>query len=328
MLAETRGWLSERTSAHDDWAVADLLAAKERTGSQVSVVIPAKNEEATVGGVVTGVVGRLVREHPLVDEIVVIDSDSTDATAAVAASAGATVHAASQIRPDLGTHPGKGEAIWKSLHVTTGDLLVFVDADLRLWGPHFVTGLLGPLLADPEVLLVKGFYDRLLRRGGETASTEGGRVTELVARPVLDLWWPELAGVIQPLAGEWAARRSLMESLSVPTGYGVEIASLIDTFAAHGLDAIAQVDLGARAHEHQKDHDLAVMAAELLAVTSARCALVPEAHGTNPEGTATMTTRASTLQQYSRDGGWRERPVPLIQRPPAGPLRRPTEEAR
>ena len=316
MLAETRGWLSERTSVHTDWTVADLLAAKERAGSTVSVVIPAKNEAATVGAVVAGIVAELVRAAPLVDEVVVIDSDSRDGTADAAREAGAVVRAAAEIRPDLGTNPGKGEAIWKSLHVTSGDLLVFVDADLRLWGPHFVTGLLGPLLDDPEVLLVKGFYDRLLRRDAETASTEGGRVTELVARPVLNLWWPQLAGVIQPLAGEWGARRQLMESLQVPTGYGVEIATLIDTFARHGLDAIAQVDLGARAHEHQKDHDLAVMAAELLAVTRARC---PGAEGPG--------VRADVLQQHTRDGGWRERKVPLVERPPAGPLRRPAHPA-
>ncbi|MBM6545307.1 glucosyl-3-phosphoglycerate synthase [Janibacter sp. YIM B02568] len=317
MLAETRGWLSTRTSTHHDWGVEDLREAKERSGSRVSVVIPAKNEVATVGAVVAGIVAELVRAAPLVDEVVVIDSDSRDGTADAAREAGAVVRAAAEIRPDLGTNPGKGEAIWKSLHVTSGDLLVFVDADLRLWGPHFVTGLLGPLLDDPEVLLVKGFYDRVLRSGGAAVSTEGGRVTELVARPMLDLWWPELAGVIQPLAGEWGARRPLMESLQVPTGYGVEIATLIDTFARHGLDAIAQVDLGARAHEHQKDHDLAVMAAELLAVTRARC---PGAEGPG--------VRADVLQQHTRDGGWRERKVPLVERPPAGPLRLDIEEAR
>lgn len=327
MLAETRGWLRERSFAHSDWTIPDLLAAKERSGSRVSVVIPAKNEEATVGDVVGGVVDQLVRAAPLVDEVVVIDSDSRDSTAEAARQAGAVVHAAAKIRPDLGTHPGKGEAIWKALHVTSGDLLVFVDADLRLWGPHFVTGLLGPLLTDPRTLLVKGYYDRLLQRGGAAVSTEGGRVTELVARPVLDLWWPELAGVIQPLAGEWAVRRPLMESLSIPTGYGVEIATLIDTFQRHGLDAIAQVDLGARAHEHQKDHDLAVMAAELLAVAHARCSSVVEVRGTSLEMSDRTSVRAGVradvLQQHTRDAGWRERPVPLIERPPAGPLRDP-----
>ena len=145
-----------------------------------------------------------------------------------------------------------------------------MDADLTRWGPHFVTGLLGPLLADPQVRLVKGFYERVRTADDGSTSTEGGRVTELVARPLLSLWWPQLAGVVQPLAGEWAARRGLMESLSIPVGYGVELSTLLDTAARYGLDALAQVDLGSRAHKHQADHDLAVMAAELLLVAEAR----------------------------------------------------------
>ena len=199
-----------------------------------------------------------------------MDSDSTDATADVAAEAGAKVYRASDVAPGLGTFPGKGEALWKSLLVTSGDLLVFVDADLTHWGPHFVTGLLGPLLADPRVLLVKGFYERLRVGADGSTSADGGRVTELVARPLLSLWWPGLAGVVQPLAGEWAVRRELMESLPVPVGYGVELAALLDTARRHGLDAIAQVDLGRRGHRHQASHDLAVMAAELLAVAERR----------------------------------------------------------
>ncbi|GAA3608495.1 glucosyl-3-phosphoglycerate synthase [Marihabitans asiaticum] len=324
MREETTRWLTARTWTHADWTVPELLRAKSELGSRISVVIPARDEEATVGDVVAGIRRELIdaadADHgaALVDELVVIDSHSRDQTAEVARAAGAQVHAVGAIRPDLGEHPGKGEALWKSLFVTTGDLLVFVDADLRLWGPHFVTGLLGPLLAESSVQLVKGFYDRVLDHGDGEPSVEGGRVTELVARPVLDLWWPELAGVIQPLAGEWAARRPLMESIEVPTGYGVEIAALIDTHAAHGLEAIGQVDLGARAHEHQKDHDLAVMAAELLAVARSRCDEDPGVRG-------------GALHQFTRETGWRERPVPLVQRPPAGPLRRalPTsEEAR
>ena len=213
---------------------------------------------------------RLAADTGLIDEVVVMDSDSTDATAAVAAQAGAAVHRASDVAPELGGWPGKGEALWKSLLVTKGDLLVFVDADLTHWGPHFVTGLLGPLLADPQVLLVKGFYERLYAAGDGSVTADGGRVTELVARPLLSLWWPELTGVVQPLAGEWAIRRDLMESLSVPVGYGVELAVLLDTAAAYGLDAVAQVDLGRRGHKHQASHDLALMAAELLVVAERR----------------------------------------------------------
>ena len=262
-------WLRRRTSRWQDWPERQLSERKLDLGVTVSVVIPAKNEERTVAGVVSAI-ARLAADTGLIDEVVVMDSDSTDATAAIAAQAGAAVYRARDVAPELGGWPGKGEALWKSLLVTKGDLLVFVDADLTHWGPHFVTGLLGPLLADPQVLLVKGFYERLYAAGDGSVTADGGRVTELVARPLLSLWWPELTGVVQPLAGEWAIRRELMESLPVPVGYGVELAVLLDTAAAHGLDAIAQVDLGSRGHKHQASHDLAVMAAELLLVAERR----------------------------------------------------------
>ncbi|NYF97878.1 glucosyl-3-phosphoglycerate synthase [Janibacter cremeus] len=290
-----------------DFVAEDLAALLRERHQTVSVVIPARNEAATVGDVVSVLRRQLVDDVQLVSELVVVDSDSTDETAAIAADAGAIVHRSADIASHLGSHPGKGEALWKSLFVTTGDHLVFVDADLTSWGPHFVTGLVGALTADPATQLVKGWYDRVLDVDGRPKSTEGGRVTELVARPVLDLWWPDLAGVVQPLAGEWAATRALMESISVPTGYGVEIASLIDTHTRHGLDGIAQVDLGARAHRHQKDHDLAVMAAELLAVVDSRRAGEPRP----------IDVAAQELQQFTREDGWRTRPVPLVQRPPA-----------
>lgn len=285
------------------------------------MVVPARDEAATIGDVV-GTLRRDVLDAGAVDELVVIDSDSTDDTAAVAAAAGAVVHASRDVAPELGTLPGKGEALWKSLLVTTGDVLVFVDADLTEWGPHFVTGLLGPLLTDPGVLLVKGFYDRVLDDGAAPAgdgtapvgdgtapagggpSRDGGRVTELVARPLLSLWWPHLAAVVQPLAGEWAVRRSLAVELPFPAGYGVELATLIDTADRYGLDAVAQVDLGSRGHRHQPVHDLAVMAGELLAVADARCAA--------PRG----VPAEPVLHQYRRaEGGWRARPVPVAERP-------------
>ena len=250
---------------------------------------------------------------PLVDEIVVIDSDSTDGTARAAERAGATVHRARDIAPELGSFPGKGEALWKSLLVTQGDLLVFVDADLTRWGPHFVTGLLGPAAAPSpgqQVQLVKGFYERVRTERDGSTSTEGGRVTELVARPLLSLWWPELAGVVQPLAGEWAARRGLMESLTIPVGYGVELSTLLDTFARYGLDALAQVDLGSRAHRHQADHDLALMAAELL--------VVAEARRDHPE------PPGRELHQFVREDGEvrpRSRAIPSHERPPVVTVR-------
>ena len=301
-------WYRRRTSRWQDWPLAELIDAKERCGTRISVVIPARNEERTVAGVVGPLAQALMSDAPLLDELVVIDSDSTDGTAVVAAAAGATVHRASDIAPVLGAYEGKGEALWKSLVVTAGDVLVFVDADLTQWGPHFVTGLLGPLLADPGVQLVKGFYARVHTETDGSVSAEGGRVTELLARPVLSLWWPHLTGVIQPLAGEWAARRELMESLSIPVGYGVELATLLDTVSWHGLDAVAQVDLGSRAHRHQANHDLAVMAAELLVVAERR------------RGRHQPPSMPVTLEQFEREDGEvrrRSRPVPVHERPPA-----------
>jgi len=268
--SRAQAWYGRRTWHWRDWPAEVLLEGKRRAGTRISVVIPARNEERTIAGVVGSLRAALVERTPLIDEVVVIDSDSADGTAAAATKAGATVHWARDIAPELGGYPGKGEALWKSLLVTEGDLLVFIDADLTQWGPHFVTGLLGPLLAEPGVQLVKGFYARIAIGTDGSTSTEGGRVTELVARPLLSLWWPELSGVVQPLAGEWAARRELMESLSIPVGYGVELSTLLDTAATRGLDAIAQVDLGSRGHKHQTDHDLALMAAELLIVAERR----------------------------------------------------------
>jgi glucosyl-3-phosphoglycerate synthase len=263
-----------RTHHWAEWSLDGLTGAK---GDRwVSLVVPARNEAATVGDVVAKVRSALVETVALVDEIVVIDSDSTDDTYAVAADAGATVHRSAEIRPDLGTRPGKGEAMWKSLFVTSGELIVFMDADLVDWDTHFVPGLLGPLLTDPGVELVKGFYERPMVAGGEAVPFEGGRVTELVARPLIALLFPELAGLRQPLAGEWAVRRSLFESLRVPHEYAVELAALIDTERARGLDAIAQVDLGVRAHRHQSLRDLSGMATQILAAALARAGAGPE----------------------------------------------------
>jgi glucosyl-3-phosphoglycerate synthase len=311
-------WFDRNTFHWDDWTLEELLAAK---GAQrVSLVVPARNEAPTVGDVVSRVRAALVDTVALLDEVVVIDSDSTDDTYAVATDAGAVVHRSAEIRPDLGSVPGKGEAMWKSLFVTTGDVLVFMDADLVDWDTHFVPGLLGPLLARPELALVKGFYERpfLGDTGDAPAAYEGGRVTELVARPLIALTHPELSGLVQPLAGEWAVRRSLFESLHVPTGYAVELAALVDTAAARGVDAIAQVDLGRRAHRHQALLDLGAMATQILAAVAARQSPPMLRAGGGGHGEA-----AVTLRQYRPSDGRiaaDDRRVPLGERPPAGPL--------
>jgi len=251
--------------AASEWTTEGLRALKgDRT---ISVVIPAKDEEATVGAVASRILADL---GALVDEVVVIDSDSTDATSEVARRAGAVVHSAADIRPELGAVAGKGEALWKSQFVTRGDLVVFVDADLVDWGTHFVTGLLGPLLTRDDIHLVKAVYDRPMLDDSGNEEEQGGRVTELVARPWLGLHRPELAGIVQPLSGEWAIRRSSFAGFSVPVGYGVEIAAVLDTADRFGVEAIAQVDLGLRTHRHHRHDTLGLMAVQVLAAADHR----------------------------------------------------------
>jgi len=260
-------WLQRSTFREVNWAFDDVLRAKSAT--RISVVIPAHNEVATIGTIIARIREDLMIRSNLVDELIVIDSDSADETATVARAAGATVYSAADIEPELGWRPGKGEAMWKSLSITTGDVIVFVDADLMNFSSTYVVGLAAPLLRHEGISLVKGFYDRDLALDG-AGKSQGGRVTELTARPLISLWWPELAGVIQPLAGEWSARRTLLESLDFPSGYGIEFASLIDTYEMLGLDAIAQVDLGVRRHVHQDLASLGAMAAEVIAAAARR----------------------------------------------------------
>ena len=220
-----------RDGSCTDWDVARLVAAK--AGQRISVVIPARNEAPTIGGIVAAIRRALISDAPLVDEVVVIDSDSTDDTAEIAAAAGALVQPAESIRPELGHHPGKGEALWKSLFVTPGDLLVFIDADLTEWGPHFVTGLLGPLLTTPTCL-GEGVLRPAARRRLGTAEPAGRARHRAGRGPLLSLCWPALTDVVQPLAGEWAIRRKTFATLPVPIGYGVEMSTLLDVHAITG----------------------------------------------------------------------------------------------
>ncbi|WP_326846533.1 glucosyl-3-phosphoglycerate synthase [Streptomyces kaniharaensis] len=263
LLPQAASWLSRRSWSAADRPVHTLLEAKRRTGHTVSVVLPALDEEATVGDIVRTVRRELMERLPLVDELVVVDSGSSDATAAVAAEAGARVEHRDAILPRLPAVPGKGEVLWRSLLVTHGDIVCFVDADLREFDPVFVSGIVGPLLTEPDIQLVKAMYDRPLETNGAVVPAGGGRVTELVARPLLNLHWPELAGFVQPLGGEYAARRSLLERLPFPTGYGVELGLLVDALEATGLDALAQVDVGVRHHHHQDSQALGRMAATI-----------------------------------------------------------------
>lgn len=268
MLEEVERWLSARSWSAADRPIQRLLTAKHATGQSVSVVLPALNEEATVGDIVTVIRRDLMERVPLVDEVVVVDSGSTDRTSAVAAAAGARVVHRDAILPRIPAVPGKGEVLWRSLLVTGGDIVCFVDADLRDFRAEFVSGIVGPLLTDPDVHLVKAMYDRPL---GE-APGQGGRVTELMARPLLNLHWPRLAGFVQPLGGEYAARRSLLEQLPFPVGYGVELGMLVDALHLVGLDALAQVDVGVRRHRHQDGQALGRMSAAIYRTAQLRLA--------------------------------------------------------
>ncbi|MFF0539333.1 glucosyl-3-phosphoglycerate synthase [Streptomyces coelicoflavus] len=268
MLEEVERWLNARSWSAGDRTVRQLLSAKHATGQSVSVVLPALDEEATVGDIVAVIRRELMLRVPLVDELVVVDSGSSDRTSEVAAAAGARVVHRDAILPRIPAVPGKGEVLWRSLLVTGGDIVCFVDADLREFSADFVSGIVGPLLTDPDVHLVKAMYDRPL--GG--AAGQGGRVTELVARPLLNLHWPMLAGFVQPLGGEYAARRSLLERLPFPVGYGVELGMLVDALHLVGLDALAQVDVGVRVHRHQDGRALGRMAAAIYRTAQLRLA--------------------------------------------------------
>ena len=250
---------------------ARLAAAKARSGLSVSVCLPARDEEATVGHTVATVRRTLMEHVQLVDEVIVIDDGSTDATAEAAAWEGALVYGSADILSDLPPGTGKGNALWKSLYVSNGDLVVWLDADVWNFGSHFVTRLLEPLLTQPEIGFVKGYYRRPLF--GDP--TGGGRVTELMARPVLSTLFPELTAFVQPLAGEYAGRRTLLEAVPFVQGWGVEIGLLIDLAERYGNGIFAQADLGVREHRNRPLDQLSPQAMAVL-LTALRRAGIPE----------------------------------------------------
>jgi len=254
-------WLAKRTFHHSNfWDIKWLVEEKERQGLSISLCLPTLNEEKTIGQEIVILKAELSDRYPLLDEIAVIDSGSTDKTCEIAATFGADVYISSEQLTEEGSHHGKGENLWKALYLLTGDIIVYIDADIKNIHPRFVYGLVGPLIQDPEVHYVKAFYDSPIAYSGVLRPTGGGRVTEILIRPLFSLFYPELAAILQPLSGEYAGRRSILERIPFPVGYGVETSMLIDIYQRLGLDAFAQTDLDQRVHRNQETIALGRMA--------------------------------------------------------------------
>ncbi|HLJ04140.1 MAG TPA: glucosyl-3-phosphoglycerate synthase [Solirubrobacteraceae bacterium] len=292
-----------RSYSHRDFPLQRLLASKRAT---VSVCLPARNEARTIGRILSALAP--LAQQGLVDQLVVVDN-STDGTGEIAAELGAEVYDQEELLPEIGPVLGKGDAMWRALEVLSGEVICFLDADSEEFGDHFACGLLGPLITDPGISFVKGYYRRPFRVGDTTYPEGGGRVTELTARPLLDLFYPELAAVRQPLAGEIAARRELLERLPFVTGYGVDIALLLDACAEAGLDSLAQVDLDVRQNAHQSLEDLGPMARAVLHAVASR--LLREGRLSDPFS-------ASVMSLAGEAGPSHQLPV---ERPPAASLR-------
>jgi glucosyl-3-phosphoglycerate synthase len=264
MSIRARSWYRTNTFSHTAYPAQRLAASRERT---VSVCLPARNEARTIGPILAQLMP--LKRAGVVDQIVVVD-DSTDGTSRIARELGAEVHGQEALMPELGPVLGKGDAMWRALPILSGELVCFLDADSERFGPHYACGLLGPLVCERGISFVKGFYKRPFRVAGTTFPEGGGRVTELTARPLLNLFYPELSAVRQPLAGEIAARRELLERLPFATGYGVDIGLLLDAYRLAGLEALAQVDLDVRQNAHQPLRDLGPMASAVLHAVAIR----------------------------------------------------------
>lgn len=262
---KVKKWLENNTFHHSKfWDLVPLVKKKEEQNLKVSLCLPTLNEEKTIGKEVVIFKSELVDRYPLVDEIAVIDSGSTDRTREIAESFGADVYLASEILPEVGSRRGKGENLWKALYQLKGDIIVYVDADIKNIHPRFVYGLLAPLIYREEIKYVKAFYDRPLAFSQGVRPSGGGRVTEILVRPLFSLFFPELTAIIQPLSGEYAVRRDVLDKIPFPIGYGVETSHLLDIYKQWGLDAFGQTDLDRRVHRNQATRDLGKMAFGIL----------------------------------------------------------------
>jgi len=245
-------WLESNTYHYSNfWDIKALVREKERKGLRISLCIPTLNEEKTIGKEIVIFRSELMDRYSLLDEIAVIDSGSTDKTREVAAAFGADVYLSSDILPEEGAKRGKGENLWKAIHQLDGDIICYVDADIKNIHPRFAYGLIAPLVYRDEIQYVKAFYDRPLAFSQGIRPSGGGRVTEILVRPLFSLFFPELTSLIQPLSGEYAVRRPVLESISFPIGYGVETSHILDVYHSHGLNAFAQTDLDQRVHRNQ-----------------------------------------------------------------------------
>ena len=258
-------WLERNTFHHGAfWDLIKLVKEKEKKGLKISLCIPTLNEEKTIGKEVLILRSELMERYPLVDEFAVIDSGSQDKTLEVASNYGADVYLASDILPEVGNKRGKGENLWKAIHQLKGDIICYVDADISNIHPRFVYGLVAPLIHRDEVTYVKAFYDRPLNYSSGLRPSGGGRVTEILTRPLFSLFYPELSQIIQPLSGEYAARREVLEKIPFPIGYGVETSHLLDLYELYGLETFAQTDLDRRVHRNQTTNALGKMSFGIL----------------------------------------------------------------
>jgi glucosyl-3-phosphoglycerate synthase len=259
-------WIHTNTFHYEAFKNLDRLArVKEQRGLGISLCLPTLNEEKTIAKEIVIFKSELMTRFPLIDEIVVIDSGSTDDTCSIASEFGADVYLASEILPCLESFSGKGENLWKALYVTTGDIIVYLDADIKNIHHRFAYGLIGPLLMDEKIKYAKGFYDRPITTwDNKIRPTGGGRVTELVLRPLFSLFFPELTQIIQPLSGEYAGYRTIFDKIPFPIGYGIETSMILDIYHEWGLEVIAQVDLERRVHRNQSTKALGKMAFTIL----------------------------------------------------------------
>ena len=305
-------WLQSNTYHHADfWDILSIVREKEKQGLRISLCIPTLNEEATIGKEIVLFKAELQERYPLLDEIAVIDSGSTDRTLEVAAAFGADVYLSSEILPEVGVKRGKGENLWKAIHQLKGDIIVYVDADIKNIHPRFAYALVAPLVYRPEVRYVKAFYDRPLTFSHGLRTSGGGRVTEILVRPLFSLFMPELTAIIQPLSGEYAVRRDVLESIPFPVGYGVETAHLMDVYRMHGLEAFAQTDLDQRVHRNQSTESLGRMAFGILRTFFKRL----EAEG-KLQGLVEMHTVMRQFEMENATYHHRLTEIPEEERPP------------